>query len=77
MRRASWIVTVLMAVTSLCVAQGPRFSQEDFQTFPFEDFSDVLRRFPGMYPLDYGTLGSPIIMWPWQQHPWLVSFEKD
>lgn len=77
MKRASWIAGVLIFWATLCLAQGLVFMQEDLQTFPFEDFSDVLRRFPGLYPLDYGTLGSPLIMWPWQQHPWLLRIEKD
>jgi len=77
MKRASWIACVLIPWATLCLAQGPVFTQEDLQTFSFEDFSDVLRRFPGMYPLDYGTFGAPVIIWPWQQHPWLLRIEKD
>ncbi|MBU0508536.1 hypothetical protein KKH27_06865, partial [bacterium] len=76
MRIWLWISAVLLCA-SAGVAQGPVFTQEDLQTIPYEDFSDILRRFPGSYPLDYGTLGAPLFMWPWQEHPWLLRVEKD
>ena len=43
--------------------------QMDLWTLPYEDLSDLLRRYPGMYPLDYGTMGAPMLFRPWRLEP--------
>jgi hypothetical protein len=58
-------------------AQGPCLQQTDLWTLPYEDVSDLLRRYPGMYPLDYGTLGAPVNFRPWNLHPWEMRVERD
>ena len=61
----------------LASAQGPVLQQADLWTLPYEDLSDLLRRYPGMYPLDYGTLCAPMAFRPWNLHPWELRVERD
>ena len=30
-----------------------------------------------MYPMDYGTLGAPMVFRPWNMNPWQIQVEKD
>jgi len=78
------LVKRIILVTLLCLlpvwvalAQGPVFHQTDLWALPYEDLSDLLRRYPGMYPLDYGTLGAPMAFRPWNLHPWELRVERD
>jgi hypothetical protein len=70
-------VALLLVITDVVHAQGVVFRQEDFLNTSYEDASDFLRKFPGMYPMDYGTLGAPIVFHPWNLHPWQIRVERD
>ena len=76
MRLLTSIVGLALLIP-LAFAQGPVFTQADLWTLDYEDFSDVLRRYPGMYPLDYGWLGNPTLFRPWHLNPWELQVEKD
>jgi hypothetical protein len=64
-------------VASVAWAQGPVLHQADLWTFPYEDLSDLLRLYPGMYPLDYGTIGQPVLFRPWNLNPWELQVDRD
>jgi hypothetical protein len=72
-------LVALFCVLPWCVAaaQGPVLHQTDLWTIPYEDISDLLRIYPGMYPLDYGTLGAPLVFRPWNLNPWELRVERD
>ncbi|RPH94795.1 hypothetical protein EHM69_06435 [candidate division KSB1 bacterium] len=53
------------------------YTQSDLWTLPYEDLSDLLRRYPAMYPSDYGTLGAPLLFRPWNLHPWELRADLD
>jgi len=46
-------------------------------TNAYEDMSDLMRRMPGMYPLDYGVAGAPVLFRPWGFAPWYLGVERD
>lgn len=71
------ILSALLLLFSNSSAQGPVLSYGDLLTISFEDLSDVVRRYPGMYPVDYGTMGSPLLIRPWKLNPWEVNVELD
>lgn len=67
-----WLVPLVT-----CNAQGPLFDQSNLMTLPYEDLSDLLRRYPGMYPQDFGTLGTPIVFRPWNGQAWNLQTSRD
>lgn len=46
-------------------------------TVAYEDMSDWIRRLPGLYPMDYGVVGAPVLFRPWNAQPWLIGVERD
>lgn len=60
---------------SLLFAQ--QLTYERMSVYAYEDMSDWLRRFPGMYPMDYGVAGVPVVFRPWGLSPWNVGVERD
>jgi hypothetical protein len=77
MIRTFWILILLTAPTVSGLAQGPVLSYRYPWTLSYEDLSDILRRYPAMYALDYGTLGAPMLFSPWHLHPWELRAERD
>jgi hypothetical protein len=77
MKRIALLALLGLLSASPAWPQKPPLEQADLWTLPYEDLSDVLRRYPGMYPLDYGTLGAPMIFRPWNLHPWELRVERD
>ncbi|MBU0692886.1 hypothetical protein KKC97_00860 [bacterium] len=75
--RCFFALFLLAVLLSPCRAQFPEFTQEQQQTYNYEDLSDFLRRYPGIYPLDYGTLGAPLLIRPWNLHPWELKVWRD
>ncbi len=73
------IVTSLLLVLLLIshVAHAGGFEWSSYQTYAFEDFGDFARRFPGLYPLDYGTLGAPQNFRPWNLAAWEFRVQND
>jgi hypothetical protein len=71
------ISLALIASAGCLCAQGPIFHQSDLWTLSYEDLSDILRKYPNMYPLDYGTMGSPLLIRPWNLNPWELRIERD
>jgi hypothetical protein len=69
-------LVVAMAAPSL-FGQGLVLHQSDLWTYPYKDLSDLLRMYPGMYPLDYGTFGSPKVFRPWNMDPWELRVIRD
>jgi hypothetical protein len=70
-------VAAALAAVLPAYAQFPLFTQEDLRTLPYEELGDVLRKYPGMYPLDYGTPGAPMLFRPWSLLPWECRAEMD
>lgn len=77
MRRLAIRIIVFFLVIPVVCAQGLILHQSDLWTLPYEDMSDIFRRYPGMYPLDYGTLGAPLFFHPWGLNPWEMRVERD
>ena len=77
MKHALAALVLCLLNLSAAIGQGPVLHQMDLWTLPYEDVSDLLRRYPGMYPLDYGTLGAPMVFRPWNLHPWELRIERD
>jgi hypothetical protein len=77
MKRTILVLLLCFLLNGVASAQGLLFHQSDLWTLPYEDLSDILRRYPGMYPLDYGTLGAPLAFRPWNLHPWELRVERD
>ncbi|MCC6475685.1 hypothetical protein IT157_01405, partial [bacterium] len=76
MKRILVSATILVAL--LANRSGAQsFTHEQITSFSYEDASDLLRLFPGMYPMDYGVLGAPMIIRPWGLSPWLIGAERD
>lgn len=74
----SLLVSLALTVLLLpCFAQFPEITQTQQLTYNYEDLSDFLRRYPGVYPLDYGTLGAPMLLRPWSLHPWELKVWRD
>jgi hypothetical protein len=71
------LLFLLALLTSAAWSQGPIFRQADLLTLPYEDLSDLLRHYPGMYPLDYGNIGQPMLFRPWNMNPWQLRVERD
>jgi hypothetical protein len=76
MKQLIVLLIVLLASNPLA-AQGPVFHQRDLYGYPYEDLSDLLRRSPGLYPLDYGLFNAPVMIRPWEQNPWQLRVELD
>ncbi len=70
-------IALLFCLVPGLFAQGPVFPYPDLWTLSYEDLSDVLRRYPGMYPLDYGTFGAPVLIRPFGLNPWELRAERD
>ncbi|MCB9357145.1 MAG: hypothetical protein H6508_04365 [Calditrichaeota bacterium] len=66
----------LLLIVSLN-AQAQVLSRDAWSNLAYEDMSDWIRRLPGMYPLDYGVAGAPVLFKPWGMEPWLVGVERD
>ena len=77
MKRFSALILGIALLTISVHAQGPVFTYRYLWTLDYEDLSDLLRRYPGMYPVDYGTLGAPMLFHPWNLHPWELRLERD
>ena len=71
----TFLLSMLLAPSTF--AQGREYTQPILWTLNYEDLSDILRRYPGMYPLDYGFLGQPMLFRPWHLNPWELRVEKD
>ena len=56
-KRYLQLLAVLLGAATFAMAQGPVLRQSDTWTFSYEDISDFMRLYPGVYPLDYGTIG--------------------
>lgn len=74
-RIALFSLAIMLAAAAW--GQGPVFRQTDLWTLPYEDVSDLLRRYPGMYPMDYGTIGQPVLFRPWNLNPWEFRVVRD
>jgi hypothetical protein len=77
MKRIMLVLSGIVLVATAVTAQGPVFVQSDLWTLPYEDLSDIIRKYPGMYPLDYGTLGAPLLFRPFHMNPWELQVERD
>jgi hypothetical protein len=77
MNRFLHISAALLCATVLAAAQGPVLEQFDTWTYSYEDITDFMRMYPGMYPLDYGTMGAPLVFRPWHVDPWTLEVQKD
>ncbi len=75
MIRISNFLFASMLLPSLLFAQ--ELTYERMSVYAYEDMSDWLRRFPGMYPMDYGVAGVPVLFRPWGLNPWYVGVERD
>ncbi|MBL0060298.1 MAG: hypothetical protein IPP40_02080 [bacterium] len=64
-----------MLLPSLLFAQ--ELTYERMSVYAYEDMSDWLRLFPGMYPMDYGVAGVPVVFRPWGLNPWYVGVVRD
>jgi hypothetical protein len=71
------LTTLMLLICGVSFAQGPVFHQMELWAYPYEDMSDLLRRFPGMYPQDYGVFGAPVVFRPWGMNPWQMHVERD
>ncbi len=74
MRRISRILFLLLCVLTV---NAQTLTRDAWFTYAYEDMSDWIRRLPGMYPVDYGVAGAPIVFRPWGMHPWLVGVSRD
>lgn len=75
-RTVSFLAILVLLVPCL-FAQGPVFPYGYLWTLSYEDLSDILRRYPGMHPLDYGTFGAPVLFRPFGLNPWELRAERD
>jgi hypothetical protein len=75
--KKSILILMLLILACAAFAQSPVILQSDQQTYNYEDLSDFLRRYPGMYPLDYGVLGAPMLFRPWNLNPWELKVWRD
>lgn len=66
---------VILALLSPAIAQT--LTRAEWSTYAYEDMSDWIRRLPGMYPIDYGVAGAPLVFRPWGMHPWQVGVRRD
>lgn len=73
--RSFIVVTCLFLSLSSLHAQA--LTREWIGATTYEDMSDLLRRFPGMYAYDYGVAGAPLIFRPWGFAPWYIGVERD
>ncbi|MBI5059113.1 hypothetical protein HZB60_04940 [candidate division KSB1 bacterium] len=71
------VLIALLASPQAMRAQGPVLTARTGLTWSYEDLSDWLRRYPGMYVQDYGVLGAPTVIQPWGMAPWLTGARKD
>jgi hypothetical protein len=76
-KRTALFVLAFILAAGAAWCQGPVFRQKDLWTLPYEDLSDLLRRYPGMYPLDYGNVGQPLLFRPWNLNPWELRVDRD
>lgn len=76
MRRVFIILAALLTAAA-CFAQGPVLRAPELLTYAYEDCGDILRLYPGMYALDYGTLGAPLVFRPWGGRPWEWDVTRD
>lgn len=77
MKRFAIAAAATLLLFDMCRAQGPVFRAPELLTYAYEDLSDLLRMYPGMYPLDYGTLGAPVVFRPWRLQPWAYAVDHD
>jgi hypothetical protein len=71
-------VTKLLLLLFISAAtHAQTLTREAWSTYACEDLSDWIRRLPGMYPVDYGVAGAPIVFRPWGMHPWNVGVTRD
>ncbi len=70
-------LALLLFLAPCLFAQGPVFPYPYLWTLSYEDLSDILRRYPGMHPLDYGTFGAPVLFRPFGLNPWELRAERD
>ncbi len=75
MIRCIYCLIVVLAAYGSLSAHTPRLTWSTMQTYSYEDLSDFVRRYAGMYPLDYGTMGAPLYFRPWNLEPWNVQVE--
>jgi hypothetical protein len=75
--KLSLALSALIVAVLQASAQFPVFTQADLRTLPYEELGDILRKYPGMYPLDYGTPGAPMLFRPWSLLPWECRAEMD
>lgn len=65
----------------LFVVSVPLYSQvmtmDAWRSYAYEDMSDWMRRLPGMFPMDYGVAGAPVVFRPWGFNPWYIGVERD
>jgi len=71
------MLVVALLVARPAGAQFPVLTHDDLLSLPYEELGDVLRKYPGMYPLDYGTPGAPMLFRPWNLLPWECRAELD
>ncbi len=70
-----------LRIMVLFVVSVPLYSQvmtmDAWRSYAYEDMSDWMRRLPGMFPMDYGVAGAPVVFRPWGFNPWYVGVERD
>ncbi len=77
MKRLLQLLAALLCAATVSSAQGPVLRQADTWTYSYEDISDFMRIYPGIYPLDYGTMGAPLVFRPWRLDPWTLDVRRD
>lgn len=70
-----YFLILFLSIATSSFAQ--QLSYERMSVYAYEEMSDWIRRFPGMYPMDYGVAGAPVIFRPWGLAPWYVGAERD
>jgi hypothetical protein len=76
-RSAIFLFLILLACAALAQSVQPEMNQHAIRGYCYEDLSDILRLFPGMYPQDLGTLGSPLYILPWGLWPGQMRYTLD
>lgn len=75
MVRITALTLLLSALWQISNAQ--QLTHDRMATYAYEDMGDWLRRLHGIYALDYGVAGAPMVLRPWGMNSWNVGVERD
>lgn len=70
-------LALLLIAAMFCTARAQVLTHDRMSTMAYEDLSDWIRRLPGLYPMDYGVAGAPVIFRPWNTQPWMLGAQRD